>query len=150
MTTATGRNADSSPVNAQSNAERQKRYRDRKRGGPPVGRWPQYPNSFAKSAGEHWQKFKVWPGVCRTNFFMAKWVIEHASREIIDDMNAKKTSIVRAYRRLRDEHERATIDWVLSKTETFELGPNFSAETREAARSLGSYQSFHESEEGQL
>jgi hypothetical protein len=125
-------NAAGSPVNRQSNAARQKAYRDRKRGGAPIGRWPR----------PEWMKIPRMEYLLsvvdmrRTTYFMCKWLIEHASPEVVADLNARKIKIAPTYRRIRTEHERAVIDWAMRKTEALELGPNFNAQTREAARSL--------------
>jgi hypothetical protein len=119
-------------VNAQSNAARQKAYRDRKRGGPPVGRWPRA--EWLKTTPLKYTLSII--DMRRTTYFMCKWLIECASPEIVASLNASKIKIGPTYRQLRAEHNRAIIDFAMQKTEAIELGPNFSERTRAAARSL--------------
>ena len=54
-------------------AERQKRYRDKKRGGPPVGRWGGHLShaTFAKLAH-----------VGRTFYWMLGWMLLHHASEV--------------------------------------------------------------------
>jgi hypothetical protein len=125
-------NADSSRVNRQSNAARQKAYRDRQRGGAPIGRWPR--PEWLKTTPLEYTLSVV--DMRRTTYFMCRWLIEHASPEIVADLNARKIKIAPTYRRLRAEHTGAVIDLAMRKTEALELGPNFNDQTREAARSL--------------
>jgi hypothetical protein len=90
------RNADSLPVNAHSNAARQKRYRDRKRGGPPVGRWNGHVSMAMRAKAV---------GVSRTMLFMAGWIRRNAGSEIVADIKAGKLPLAATYRRLRREAE---------------------------------------------
>jgi hypothetical protein len=80
---------------AMTNAERQKKYRDRKRGSPPVGRWPKehLPVEIVAKVSH----------VGRTSVFMASWVGKHAPECQLDlaEGRAKMTPL---YRRLRREY----------------------------------------------
>ena len=100
--TTTERNADSPSVDCQrngplSNAERQRRYRDRRRGGPPVGRWDGHMSVKATLA--------VFP-VGRSFYYMTRWLRKYAP-EVIPDLEAGKAKITPTYQRVRHEHELA-------------------------------------------
>jgi len=89
---------------AMSNAERQKRYRDRKRGGPPRGRW--YGHGPVLNAKQH---FAV-HGCSRTTLFMGRWLWEHApdaAEDILDGSSEAKVSPT--YRKLRREFEAGVV-----------------------------------------
>jgi hypothetical protein len=75
-----------------SNAERQRAYRNRKRGGQPVGRWPGRSTAdMAKQAG-----------LGRTTAFMFNWLSKHAP-DALSDFYAGRAKISTAYRRLRKQ-----------------------------------------------
>lgn len=77
-----------------TNAERQKRYRDKKRGGPPVGRWGgRVP---VKTAAEVYK-------VGRTLIFMSSWIAKHAP-DVSDEIRAGRARVTPAYKRLRAEY----------------------------------------------
>jgi hypothetical protein len=81
---------------ALSNAERQKRHRDRKRGSPVVGRWPEGYVSIAKRAR-----------VChttRTMTCMAGWILQHAP-EFEGSVASGAERITPLYRRLKQEYD---------------------------------------------
>jgi len=73
----TGHNCDRSPADdhrnagkkALTNAERQRRYRNKKRGGPPLGRWHGHA-SIQRLLASH--------GLKRTMAFMGQWIIRLA------------------------------------------------------------------------
>jgi hypothetical protein len=77
-----------------TNAERQKRYRDRKRGGPPVGRWAGGV-SVAFAAKEM--------DVGRTIVFMNRWIDRHAP-DIVPILLAGGAKTTPTYNRLRAEY----------------------------------------------
>jgi hypothetical protein len=102
------RNADRSPEDAQrngncrplTNAERQQRYRDRKRGGPPQGRWAGYVT------------LQRTLGISRSSAHMARWIYRHAPDEYarlcivmnrLHGSRRKGLGIKPLYRRLRAE-----------------------------------------------
>ena len=94
------RNDDSSPVNDRrngpmTNAERQKRYRDRKRGGPPKGRWAGY---------ETLADIARLTGGSRTVVFMANWLVNHAM-DAADKVRIGELKITPTYRRLRRAYD---------------------------------------------
>lgn len=99
------RNGDSSKINDSSNApmtsaERQRRYRDRRRGGPPRGRWPEgyVPVGVtAKLAGTN-----------RSYAFYAAWMEKHAP-DALGEVLARKLKIAPIYERLRREYDRGII-----------------------------------------
>jgi len=80
-----------------TNAERQKRYRDRKRGGPPVGRWLAGYKSVETTVAE---EKKLWsePGMGRTMVFMLLWLKRMAPAV---ERDADKVRISTTYKRLR-------------------------------------------------
>lgn len=78
-----------------TNAERQKRYRDKKRGGPPVGRWSDH-LSVPKLA----ESLKVG----RTSIFMAAWIRKHAP-DVAADLQADRAKVTPSYKRLRGEYD---------------------------------------------
>ncbi len=99
-TLAGERNDDSSPVNDKrngpmTNAERQRRYRDKRRGGPPAGRW-----ADLTSAAKHGEVYKI----SRTMIFMCSWVCKHAP-EYEEQFAAGKTKVSPVYRRLKREYD---------------------------------------------
>lgn len=102
VTCDTERNVESSPVNAQSNATRQKAYRDRQRGGPPVGRWPDgaWRGNSVRQACET-------VGIGRTSLYMYKWLKRHAPQDVWDALNKHRAKIKPAptYRKLRRQME---------------------------------------------
>ncbi len=102
MSTATvaDRNADSSPVNDKrngpmTNAERQKRYRDKLRGGPPQGRWAGHTSTAKRGEAIR---------ISRTMIFMCSWVCKHAP-EYEGQFAAGKTKVSPLYRRLKHEYD---------------------------------------------
>jgi hypothetical protein len=80
---------------ARSNAERQKAYRDRKRGGPPEGRWAGHVSHDALAQALQ---------VGRTMLFMLAWIDKHAP-EIAADIKRSKGKISPIYRRLKAEFD---------------------------------------------
>jgi hypothetical protein len=80
---------------AMTNAERQKRHRDKRRGCPREGRWPAGYLSVDRLA-------KV-QGVGRTTIFMAKWILRHAP-DVAPRLDAGELSVAPTYRRLRNEY----------------------------------------------
>lgn len=78
-----------------TNAERQKRYRDKKRGGPPKGPWGGSPSvaSIAEAAG-----------IGRTIIFMVKWIDRHAP-DVTPELKAGSLKATPTYKRLRREYE---------------------------------------------
>ena len=94
------RNDDSSPANdkrngSMTNAERQKRYRDKKRGGPPKGRWAGH-----LTVAEIAQR----AGVSRTKIFMCSWIKKNAP-EYFDGIKDGEIKIGPLYRQLKDEYD---------------------------------------------
>ena len=77
-----------------TNAERQKRYRDRKRGGPPAGRWAGHTSltKVAKSSQ-----------LGRTTLWMLGWISRHAP-DLEPALAADEIKIAPTYRRLRREY----------------------------------------------
>ncbi len=101
VTPVAERNADSSPVNdhrngPMTNAERQKRYRDKLRGGPPVGRWACH-LSVAKAAQIQ--------GIGRTMIFMAGWISKYAPEYEEQIISGKIKALTPLYHRLKSEYE---------------------------------------------
>jgi hypothetical protein len=87
------RNGNGSQVNDKrngpmTNAERQRRYRDRSRGCPPVGRWA-YHTATAKIAAEY--------KISRTMIFMSAWIKNHAP-EYCDALVAGSGTVSKIYR----------------------------------------------------
>jgi hypothetical protein len=66
---------------AKSNAERQKAYRDRKRGGPPKGRWHGH-ETAAREAAEL--------GDSRTVWYMKLWLYDHVDEEKLEPLLEEK------------------------------------------------------------
>jgi hypothetical protein len=99
--TMEARNADSSQMNdsrnAMTNAERQRRYRDKRRGGPPVGRWPN---------GAVVARIAKAQNVSRTMIYMAGWIVKHAP-DVAPLIEAGKIRLTPTYKRLRREYDRA-------------------------------------------
>ena len=92
------RNADSPNLDSHrngpmSNAERQRRYRNRKRGGPPRGRWAGH-ISVAKQAEA--------VGASRSMLFMAKWICKHAP-DLVSEIEAGTLKVYTSYYRRRDQ-----------------------------------------------
>ena len=92
------RNGDSILVNGKrngpmTNAERQRRYRDRKRGGPPKGRWAGHLSA---------DKMTEDLAISRSMIFMGRWITKWAP-EYEDQIMAKKIKVTPLYRRLRKE-----------------------------------------------
>jgi hypothetical protein len=83
---------------ALTNAERQKGYRDRKRGGPPAGRWAGR-SSLAKIARS--------VGTSRTRLFMIRWISAHAPEVLDQTVNRGEPGlkITPTYYRLKAEYE---------------------------------------------
>ena len=52
-----------------TNAERQKRYRDKQRGGPPVGRWAGHVSREVRAVAHD---------TSRSIIMMSKWILRHA------------------------------------------------------------------------
>ena len=103
------RNADSLPANDQRNAgrramtsaERQRRYRDKKRGGPPLGRW--HGHATAQQLAP--------PHLGRTSVFMGRWIIKHAP-DLCDHQTGQidfgeYRTLTACYRGLKKERMRA-------------------------------------------
>ena len=83
---------------AMTNAERQKRYRDRKRGGPPRGRW-----------GDHgWTQAQLAAGlgIGRTMVCMVHWLGECGALEELRKIEAGRGKVTPIYKRLRADYER--------------------------------------------
>ncbi len=87
-----------------TNAERQKRYRDKKRGGPAVGRW-----------GGHTSMAKVAKGVgaTRTTMFMLMWIDQHA-KDVMLNLDSGELKVTPTYKRLRAEYEAGVVAAVSS------------------------------------
>jgi len=85
--------------NAKTNAERQRRYRDRKRGGPPRGRWADHVPTAVRADVS---------GTTRTMLFMAAWVVEHAP-EFLPQIEAGTVRLAPTYRRLKREYDSALV-----------------------------------------
>jgi hypothetical protein len=81
---------------AMSGAERQKRYRDKKRGGPPRGRWAGH-TKVVDAQGPDWRGRRH----KRTWAFMQKWLAAHAPGVPLDH------KITTSYETLRDLWVRA-------------------------------------------
>jgi hypothetical protein len=107
--TPSERNADGTPVNdhrnaggeATTNAGRQRRYRDRKRGGPPRGRWCGH-KTAQQFAPAGWRRTKV---------FMGLWIIRHAP-DLFDPRTGQidcgeHRTVTALYKALRVERMRA-------------------------------------------
>jgi hypothetical protein len=100
-------NADNSPVNAQSNAARQKAYRDRKRGGPSVGRWPVMQTWDGKTTTAPKACIDKYvcdtTGIGRTTLYMTKWLAKHAPAGVWEQLNEhrSKLKVAPAYRALK-------------------------------------------------
>jgi len=82
---------------ALTNAERQRRHRNKRRGGPPVGRWPDGA-TIGKLRKSLCQRLE-WS---RTMYYMAQWIIRHAP-DVEADVEADKVRITPAYNRLKRE-----------------------------------------------
>lgn len=80
---------------AMSNAERQRQYRNRKRGGPPVGRW----------AG-HLAKRKIAEAyhISRTLLVYSGWIAKHAP-ELVQDLEAGRARVTPTYRALKPKYD---------------------------------------------
>lgn len=76
-----------------TNAERQKRYRDRKRGGPPRGRWTGHISVASRAKAL---------SVSRTMIFMARWIAEHAP-DVATQIERGELKVGPEYRRLKAE-----------------------------------------------
>jgi hypothetical protein len=81
----------------QSNAERQKRWRDRNRGGAPVGRWPEGYVSVARQA-------KVFQ-VGRTLMFMSRWILKHAPEFEAPILSGEIKRVTPLYRKLKRDYD---------------------------------------------
>jgi hypothetical protein len=79
-----------------TNAERQKQYRDRKRGGPPVGRWHGH-DSAAKWAERL--------GIGRSQWLMIRWICRHAPDVHDEFAKDEKLKITPTYHRLKREYD---------------------------------------------
>jgi hypothetical protein len=77
-----------------TNAERQKRYRDRQRGGPPVGRWQGHLSTAKIAKAQH---------ISRTMVFMARWVMKHAP-DLVQALESGELKMAPTYRRLRGQY----------------------------------------------
>jgi hypothetical protein len=91
-----------------SNAERQKKYRDKKRGGAPHGRWPKQHLSAEILAATG--------GVSRTMIFMMSWVMRHAPEYQLD-LAENRVKLTPLYRRLRGEYNLAIAAAVRTATD---------------------------------
>ena len=93
------RNDDSPLVDAKrntpvTNAERQRRYRDRKRGGPSCGRWPLGYVTIAQTARLQ--------GVSRSMLFMARWLRMYAP-DVIPKVESGELKVTPIYQRRRSQ-----------------------------------------------
>lgn len=86
---------DDSRNGSMTNAERQRRYRDRKRGGPPRGRWAGHLPAFLLAKSQ---------GTSRSYMYYASWILDHAS-DVADAIEAGDGNLAVAYERLRREYE---------------------------------------------
>jgi hypothetical protein len=86
--------------NAMTNAERQRRYRERKRGGAPVGRWRH--GSFVAT-------FAKVNNIGRTVIFMAGWIREYAP-DVAFLLESGAVKVTPTYKRLTAEYDREV--WV--------------------------------------
>ena len=89
-----------------TNAERQRRYRDKKRGGPSVGRWPDGP----------WQgkaviKICSHIGMSKSNWYMLKWLGLHFPDVVktLGNRGDGRESVSHAYRRIKADLVREEI-----------------------------------------
>jgi hypothetical protein len=83
-----------------TNAERQRRYRDKKRGGPPVGRWPDGAY-MPKVLGD----IRGTTGWGKSQWYMAKWICDHFP-EVLKTLGSgrdARESVSHAYHRLKGE-----------------------------------------------
>jgi hypothetical protein len=78
-----------------TNAERQKRYRNRQRGGPPLGRW-----GGRLSIGQAAKAV----GCSRTILFMIRWIDKYA-KDVMPQLDHPKARVTPAYKRLRAEYD---------------------------------------------
>ncbi len=78
-------------------AERQRKYRDRLRGGPPVGRWPEGHMTMEELARRS--------GISRTLLYMARQVREWRP-DLYEQMRKGELAVTRAY--LFARHARVT------------------------------------------
>ena len=93
-------NGDRSPVNGKgngpmTNAERQRRYRDKLRGSPPLGRWAGHTSRAAVAKGHK---------IGRTILFMSAWILEYAP-DCAGPMEAGTAKATPTYRRLKAEYD---------------------------------------------
>ena len=107
---------------ALSAAERQRRFRDRKRGGPPLGRWHGH-ESLAEQAAAI--------GCSRTTVFRLKWLFTNAP-EAAERAAAGVEKITPLYYRLRREYDEALIRFV--ETDSAECASRFAEGFRLAPR----------------
>src|SRR5262249_36569965 len=78
-----------------TNAERQKRHRDKGRGGPPAGGGPPGYLSVGKRAKAL--------DVGRTLMFMSQWILQHAP-DVADRIESGELRTTPTYTRLRNEY----------------------------------------------
>jgi len=76
-----------------TNAERQRRYRDHKRGGPPVGRWHDHVSVAAVAKSQ---------GIGRSLLFMASW-LQRFAPDLIPQLERGELKVTQAYYRRRDQ-----------------------------------------------
>src|SRR5262245_52778311 len=77
-----------------TNAERQKRYRDKQRGGPPLGRWHGHTatSKIAKALN-----------ASRTMFYMGQWIAGHAP-DMASKIETGEAKVTPIYNRLRIQY----------------------------------------------
>ena len=76
-----------------TNAERQRRYRDRKRGSPPVGRWQGHTPAAALAKSQ---------GIGRSILFMASW-LQRFAPDLIPQLERGELKVTWAYYRRRSQ-----------------------------------------------
>ncbi len=83
-----------------TNAERQKRYRDKKRGAPVEGRWPA--GHISKPAIAELMQLS------RTLVCMASWIKKHAP-DVAPDLQAGRLKTTPTYKRLKAEYDAGVV-----------------------------------------
>lgn len=92
-----------------TNAERQKRYRDKKRGGPVEGRWSVGHLTVADQA-------KL-VQVGRTSVFMAMWISKYAP-DAAQGLTAGTLKVTPTYKRLKCEYDAGVVEAIARKVST--------------------------------
>ena len=117
---------------AMTGAQRQKRHRDKLRGGPPLGRWYGHTSQAAIARMVH---------LSPTLWKMARWIL-HMAPELegpFRDNTAGTIKITPLYHRLRRQHDMALARLVIREPDP---GPGYEAVLRYRKADGGSFRAY--------